>query len=118
MNQSNWLAKRRNQSWKGLRAQISFLPQPAMLHMIVHMKQILVEVEPEVAEKLERIAPGRSRRRSEFIRMAIQKALWELEEAATAQAYREAPDSADDAYVDPDVWEGAKASKAKAGRRR
>jgi predicted transcriptional regulator len=80
------------------------------------MKQILVEIEPEVAERLEQIAPGRSRRRSEFIRMAIRKALWELEEAATAQAYRRVPD-ADDAYVDPEAWESTR-SKRKAGPRR
>jgi predicted transcriptional regulator len=82
------------------------------------MKQILIEIEPEVAEKLEQIAPGRSRRRSEFIRMAIRKALWELEETATAQAYRKDPDGDADAYVDPEVWEGGKAGKPKIGRRR
>lgn len=89
-----------------------------LLHMIVHMKQILVEVEPEIAEKLERIAPGRSRRRSEFIRAAIRKALWELEESATAQAYRDMPDNDADAYVDAQAWEASKASKTKSGRRR
>ena len=83
--------------------------------MIFHMKQILVEVEPEVAERLEQIAPGRSRRRSEFIRMAIRKALWELEEAATAQAYRRVPDAADDAYLDAEAWEPAKSAKRKVG---
>ena len=89
-----------------------------ILHMVVHMKQILIEVETEVAEKLERIAPGRSRRRSEFIRMAIRKALWELEETATAQAYRKVPDGDADAYVDPQAWESGSASKSKTGRRR
>lgn len=85
---------------------------------MLHMKQILIEIESEVLEKLERIAPGRSRRRSEFIRAAIRKALWELEETATAQAYRDAPDAADEAYLGAEVWEGAKAGRAKAGRRR
>jgi predicted transcriptional regulator len=86
--------------------------------MIVHMKQILIEIEPEIAEKLEQIAPGRSRRRSEFIRMAIRKALWDLEETATAQAYRNVPDGDADAYVDAEAWEGGKATKAKTGRSR
>ncbi len=69
------------------------------------MKQLLVEVDDEVAASLERIAPARSRRRSEFIRMAIRRALWEEEERATAEAYRRQPDSAGDAYLDPTVWE-------------
>jgi predicted transcriptional regulator len=78
------------------------------------MKQLLIEVDPETAAQLEKVAPGRSRRRSEFIRSAIRRALWELEERATAEAYARRPDSADDAYIDPVVWEDA----GKRGRRR
>jgi hypothetical protein len=51
------------------------------------------------------VAPERSRRRSEFIRMAIRKALWEEQERATAEAYRRQPDSSSDAYLDPRTWE-------------
>jgi predicted transcriptional regulator len=69
------------------------------------MKQILVELDDDVSAKLERIAPGRSRRRSEFIRMAIRRALWDLEEQATAEAYRKHPDSAADTYIDAEAWE-------------
>ncbi|MGH9324384.1 MAG: ribbon-helix-helix protein, CopG family [Vicinamibacteria bacterium] len=69
------------------------------------MKQLLVELEDELADRLEEIAPGRSRRRSEFIRRAIRKAIWELEEQATAEAYARLPDVAKDVYVDPAVWE-------------
>ena len=36
---------------------------------------MLVEVDDELARRLERVAPARSRRRSEFIRRAILKAL-------------------------------------------
>lgn len=79
------------------------------------MKQILVELEDDVAARLEVVAPGRARRRSEFIRNAIRRALWELEEAATAEAYRRQPDSAADAPVDPKVWEPRAARKR--GRR-
>jgi predicted transcriptional regulator len=68
------------------------------------MKQLSIELEDAVAEKLERVAPGQARR-SEFIRKAIRRALWELEEDATAQTYRKQPDSAADAYLDPAVWE-------------
>ena len=69
------------------------------------MKQLLIELEDEVAEKLERIAPARSRRRSEFVRNAIRRALWELEERATAEAYERQPDSPAEVYLDPRAWE-------------
>ncbi len=69
------------------------------------MKQLLIELDDETAAKLEQVAPGRSRRRSQFIRSAIRRALWELEEQATAEAYRAQPDSVADAYVDAGVWE-------------
>ena len=69
------------------------------------MKQLLIELDDETAEKLEQVAPARSRKRSQFIRSAIRRALWELEERATAEAYRSQPDSAEAAYVDPRVWE-------------
>jgi predicted transcriptional regulator len=69
------------------------------------MKSLLVEVDDELAGRLERVAPARSRRRSEFVRAAILKALWEAEEQATAEAYARLPDSPD-AELDPAVWEG------------
>jgi len=69
------------------------------------MKQLLVEVDDDIAASLEHVAPARSRRRSEFIRMAIRKALWEEQERATAEAYRRQPDSSSDAYLDPKAWE-------------
>jgi metal-responsive CopG/Arc/MetJ family transcriptional regulator len=70
-----------------------------------YMKQVLVELEDDVAAKLEKVAPARSRGRSEFIRRAIRRALWDLEEKETAEAYRRRPDSSGDAYLDPAVWE-------------
>jgi predicted DNA-binding protein len=81
------------------------------------MKQLLIEIDPETAARLDRVAPSRSRRRSEFIRAAIRRALWEIEERATEQAYRRQPDSADDTYVDPAVWE-SQAPRRKRGHRR
>lgn len=69
------------------------------------MKQLLIEIDEETATKLERVAPARSRKRSEFIRSALRRALWELEEQATADAYQRQPDSARDAYVDARAWE-------------
>jgi predicted transcriptional regulator len=69
------------------------------------MKTIILELDDDVAAKLERVAPGRARQRSEFIRNAVRKALWEIEEQATADAYRRQPDSAVDAYINAEVWE-------------
>jgi predicted transcriptional regulator len=66
---------------------------------------VQIEVDDELLEKLDRLGPDPSSRRSEFISMAIRKALWELEEKETAAAYARQPDSEDDAYVDPDSWE-------------
>ncbi len=88
-----------------------------MLYMIDHMKQLLIEIEDDVAVRLEQVAPGRSRRRSAFIRNAIRRALWEIEEGVTAEAYRRQPDSAADVYFDPTVWE-VRDAPARASRKR
>jgi predicted transcriptional regulator len=69
------------------------------------MKTLIVELDDEVAAKLEQVAPGRARQRSDFIRNAVRKALWEIEEQATAEAYRQQPDSGRDAYLDANAWE-------------
>ncbi|OFW21427.1 MAG: hypothetical protein A3H97_20480 [Acidobacteria bacterium RIFCSPLOWO2_02_FULL_65_29] len=71
------------------------------------MIKVLVELDDDTAARLERVAPSRVRRRSEFIRAALRRALWELEEQATAQAYRRQPDAGRDVYVDSAVWEPA-----------
>lgn len=68
------------------------------------MKSLLVEVDDDLAWRLERVAPARSRRRSEFVRTAILKALWEAEEQATAEAYARQPDGPEAAF-DPTLWE-------------
>ena len=87
------------------------------LYMIEYMKQLLIEIEDDVAAQLEQVAPGRSRRRSAFIRDAIRRALWEIEEARTAEAYRRQPDSAADVHFDAAVWE-VRDAPVRAGRRR
>ncbi len=69
------------------------------------MASLMVEVDDEVLGKLERVTSGQPTRTSEFVSLAIHKALWELEEQQTADAYALQPDSADDAYVDPEAWE-------------
>jgi hypothetical protein len=67
------------------------------------MKSLVIKIDDETAARFERVAPGRSRQRSEFIRTAIRKALWELEERETAEAYRRQPDT-EPAYFDAQTW--------------
>jgi len=83
----------------------AFRKRTSQLLSLKYMKTLIVELDDETAARLEQVAPGRARRRSEFIRNAVRKALWEIEEQSTAQAYRRQPDSADDAYLNPAVWE-------------
>lgn len=87
-----------------------------LFYMLQYMKQMLIELDEEIAAKLEQVAPGRARRRSEFIRNAIRRALWELEEKATAEAYGRHPDSANEVYLDPKVWEEHARPRRKRGR--
>jgi predicted transcriptional regulator len=86
------------------------------------MKQILLEVDDRLAERLEAIAPARSRKRSEFLRRAIQEAIWALEEEATRDAYVRQPDSGEqpvDARVwDPSGWQAAPARRSRKPRRK
>ncbi len=69
------------------------------------MTTMTIELEDEVVERLAKVGPSRSRRQSEFVVMAIRKALWKLEEKDTAAAYARQPDSEDGAYADPEIWE-------------
>lgn len=73
-------------------------------HMLVDMKQILVELDEETAKRLEKVAPARSRRRSQFIREAVRRLLDELEERRMAEAYRRQPET-EPAFFDPRAWE-------------
>jgi Arc/MetJ-type ribon-helix-helix transcriptional regulator len=76
-----------------------------VLYIVGYMK-VLVELDDDTAKKLERVAPARSRQRSEFIRTAVRRALWEREEEETRRAYEEHPGS-DEEHFDPEVWESA-----------
>jgi Arc/MetJ-type ribon-helix-helix transcriptional regulator len=78
------------------------------------MKQILIEIDADTAARLDKVAPARSRRRSEFIRNAIRRALWDMEERATERAYAAQPDSADDTYLDPAVWDRGQTPRPRA----
>jgi predicted transcriptional regulator len=71
--------------------------------ILVYVKQLIVEIDDVTAARLERIAPSRARRRSEFVRTAIREALDRALELETAAAYRRAPDG--EAYVAAEEWE-------------
>jgi hypothetical protein len=71
---------------------------------IVQYMQILIDLDEETLRDLERAAPAKSRQRSAFIRAAIKKSLWELEEDKTRKAYLRHPDP-EPVPFDPGVWE-------------
>ena len=66
--------------------------------------QVLLDLDAEILRRLEKVAPGKNRKRSAFIRAAIQKSLWEVEEEKTRRAYLAEPDG-EPAPFDPTVWE-------------
>jgi predicted transcriptional regulator len=74
------------------------------------MVQVLVQLDEETMRQLEKVAPGSSRKRSRFIRLAIQRALMDLEEKATREAYLRWPDD-EPAYFNPETWDTAKAPR-------
>jgi hypothetical protein len=64
---------------------------------------ILVSLDEELANQLERVAPAKSRKRSDFIRLALRKAIIEAEEVRTRAAYaRDVPH--EEPPVDPGAW--------------
>jgi predicted transcriptional regulator len=77
------------------------------------MKQVLVEIDDQTAAELERVAPARSRQRSEFIRRALRRALWDEEERRTREAYLRSPDTEGEAYFDPAAWDTVPRKKPK-----
>ena len=71
-------------------------------------RQIIVEVDEGIAQELERIAPSRARKRSEFVRRALRQALDAEVERRMADAYRRQPDNAEPEVIDPGAWEWGK----------
>lgn len=67
------------------------------------MKSLLVQLDEQTLDALNRIAAPGKRQRSEFVRQAIRRAVRSTEFAAMREAYRKRPDSADDA----DDWSTA-----------
>lgn len=83
------------------------------------MPNILVFIDDAMARSLEKFAPARSRERSRFIRLAIRKALMELEDIETMKAYERLPQDTPDSialgewdqYMPPDVRKAAQAAR-------
>jgi hypothetical protein len=88
------------------------------------MKQILIQLDEAMAAQLEKIAPGSSRKRSEFLRGVIARAIHETLELRTREAYKKWPDQrppvepADWADETEAVHPSAKRKRANPSRRR
>ena len=78
---------------------------------------ILIDVDDRLVRELERVAPARSRKRSEFVRMAIRKALMDEAERRTREAYLRQRDEAPEA-LDVDAWDTPPKRRAAARKRR
>jgi predicted transcriptional regulator len=67
------------------------------------MKSLLIQLDEPTLRALNRIAPAAQRKRAEFVRTAIRKAIMEAEEERTRLAYLKQPDSETEA----DDWSTA-----------
>ena len=59
------------------------------------MKRILIEIDDACARDLERVAPARERKRAEFIRLAVRRAIDLSLDRRTEQAYQAQPTAGD-----------------------
>lgn len=81
------------------------LLQHIEVYKLQSMQQVIVELDERTMERLNRVAPPSARKRSEFIREAIRRALNERLEADMERAYREQPQEGAEVDVDPATWE-------------
>lgn len=88
------------------------------VYNLVSMQQVIVELDDRTIARLNRVAPPRARKRSEFIREAIRRALNERLEQDMERAYRLQPQEDADLDVDPSTWETAPRKKEKKKARR
>ncbi|MGA3212934.1 MAG: hypothetical protein ABSD20_16630 [Terriglobales bacterium] len=72
------------------------------------MKSLLIQLDDPTYRALERVAPATQRKRAEFVRAAIRKAVRESEEERTRLAYLASPDLVTEA----DDWSTAEEWKA------
>ena len=57
------------------------------------MKSLLIQLDEPTLRALDRVAPAAQRKRAEFIRAAIRKAIYQAEEERTRLAYLKQPDT-------------------------
>jgi metal-responsive CopG/Arc/MetJ family transcriptional regulator len=67
------------------------------------MKSLLIQLDEQTLAALNRVAAPNQRKRSEFVRQAIRKAILQAEYRSMREAYRKQPDAASDA----DDWSTA-----------
>jgi len=70
------------------------------------MESLLIQLDETTLRALNRVAPTAQRKRADFIRAAIRKAIYEAEEERTRLAYLKQPDSetAADDWRDAEEW--------------
>ena len=67
----------------------------ARKYILIYMKRILIELDDACARDLERVAPARERKRAEFVRLAIRRAIDLSLDRGTERAYRAQPVAGD-----------------------
>lgn len=88
-----------------------------ILHNIdLCMKRMLIEIDDRIARDLERVAPARERKRAEFIRLAIRRALDEALDVRTREAYAKWPLPAELSVADLEGWDPQNRLARPAGR--
>jgi len=73
------------------------------------MKRMLIEIDDRSARDLERVAPARERKRAEFVRLAIRRALDEALDLRTRAAYAKQPLPGELTPSDLEGWDPANA---------
>jgi hypothetical protein len=66
---------------------------------------MLIEIDDRSARDLERVAPAKERKRAEFVRLAIRRALDLALERSTKGAYARLPSSSDLTAADLEGWD-------------
>lgn len=86
------------------------------LLILWYMQQVIIELDDATVERLNKVAPPKQRKRSEFIREAIRRALNERLEAEMERAYREVPDDFEPPMI-AETWEKPRPARRKKSRR-
>jgi len=70
------------------------------------MQKVLIQFEESTLEAIDRIAPAAKRNRADFIRNAVKDAIFRHDQEQMREAYRQQPDSAEDAsaWDLPEEW--------------